>query len=63
MVEKSDEFDECMLNRQNFSYQNFALRKFLYCIFYSYNLPTSVRQDLSCNAGTWNLEVFSSDYP
>ena len=28
MVEKSDEFDECMLNRQNFSYQNFAVRKF-----------------------------------
>ena len=35
MVEKSDEFDECMLNRQNFSHQNFALGKFRdrYCIF------------------------------
>ena len=34
MVEKSDEFNERMLNRQNFSYQKFALRKFRYCIFY-----------------------------
>ena len=42
MVEKSDKFDECMLNRQNFSYQNFAFRKFRYCIFYSYNLLTWV---------------------
>ena len=33
MVEKFDEFDERMLNRQNFTYQNFALRKFPYCIF------------------------------
>ena len=39
-VEKSDEFDECMLNRQKFSYQNFALRKFQYCLFYGYNLLT-----------------------
>ena len=42
MVEKSDEFDEWMLNRQNFSYQNFALRNFRYCIFYGYNLLTWV---------------------
>ena len=39
-VEKSDEFDKCMLNRQNFSYQNFTLRKFRYYIFYGYNLLT-----------------------
>ena len=38
MVEKSDEFEECVLNRQNFLYQKFALRKFQYCIFYGYNL-------------------------
>ena len=31
-MEKSDEFDECMFNRQNFSHQNFALTKFWYCI-------------------------------
>ena len=37
-MEKSDKFDECMLNCQNFSYQNFALRKFQYSIFYGYNL-------------------------
>ena len=42
MVEKSDKFDECMLIRQKFSYQKFAFRKFRYCIFYSYNLLTSV---------------------
>ena len=36
MVEKSDEFDECMLNCQSFPYKNFALRKSWYCIFYSY---------------------------
>ena len=29
MVEKSDDFDEWMLNRQTFPYQNFALRIFL----------------------------------
>ena len=62
MVEKSDEFDECMLNCQNFSYQNFALRKFWYCIFYGYSLLTSVCQGLSCYFGTWNLEVLSSNY-
>ena len=26
---KSDEFDEWILNRQNFPYQNFALKTFL----------------------------------
>ena len=41
MVEKSDEFNECMLNRQNFPYQNFALRKFWYCIFYGYKANLS----------------------
>ena len=41
-MEKSDEFDKCMLNRQNFSYQNFARRKFWYYIFYGYNLLTRV---------------------
>ena len=46
-VETSDEFDECMLNRQNFSYQNFALRKFWYCIFYGYNLLTWVYHVMS----------------
>ena len=63
MVEKSDEFDECMLNRQNFSYQNFALRKFRYYIFYGYNLLTWVCQGLSRYAGAYNLEILSSDYP
>ena len=53
MVEKSDEFDECMLN-----HQNFALRKFQYCIFYDYNLLTLVCQGLSHYVGTWNLEYF-----
>ena len=33
-------FDEYMLNRQSFPYQNFALRKSQYCIFYGYNLLT-----------------------
>ena len=46
-AEKSDEFYECMLNRQNFSYQIFALKKFRYCLFYGYNLLTWVCQDLS----------------
>ena len=58
MVEKSDEFDECMLNHQFFSYQNFALRKFWYCIFYDYNLLTWVCQGLSSYVGTWNLKYF-----
>ena len=58
MVEKSDEFDECMLNCQNFSYQNFAFKKFWYCIFYGYNLLTRVCQDLSRYVGTWNPEYF-----
>ena len=44
MVEKSDKFDEYMLNHQNSSYQNFALRKFWHCIFYGYNLLTWVCQ-------------------
>ena len=34
MVEKSNKFDECMLNHQSFSYQNVTLRKSWYCIFY-----------------------------
>ena len=45
-VEKSDKFDECMLNCQNFSYQNFALRKFWYCIFYGYNLVCLLRHGI-----------------
>ena len=53
MVEKSDEFDKCMLNCQSFSYQNFTLRKSQYCIFYV--LLTWVCQDLSRYFGTWNL--------
>ena len=28
IMEKSDKFDEWMLNRQNFPYQNFALKNF-----------------------------------
>ena len=63
MVENSDEFDECMLNRQSFPYQNFALRKSRYGIFYGYNLLTWVCQDLSRYVGTRNVEVLSSDYP
>ena len=31
---KVTKFDECMLNRQSFPYENFALRKSQYCIFY-----------------------------
>ena len=59
-MEKSDKFDEYMLNRQNFPYQNFALRKSQYCIFYGYNLLTWVCHDLSCYVGTWNAEVLLS---
>ena len=51
-----------MLNRQSFPYQNFALRKSQYCIFYGYNLLTWVCQDLSCYVETWNVEVLSSNY-
>ena len=40
MVEKSDEFDECMFNHQNFSHQNFALRKISVLHIYGYNLLT-----------------------
>ena len=41
MVEKSDEFDEWMLNRQILIFlPKFALRKFRYCVFYGYNLLT-----------------------
>ena len=47
MAEKSDEFDKCMLNRQNLSYQNFALRKFRYCIFYGYHVLIWVCPGLS----------------
>ena len=38
-------FDEYMLNRQSFPYQNFALRNSRYGIFYGYNLLTWVCQD------------------
>ena len=64
MVEKSDEFDECLLYRQNFSYQNFALRKFWYCIFYGYNLRTNLSLS-GFNLSRWDMEsgVISSDYP
>ena len=54
-VEKSDKFDICMLNRQSFFYQNFALRKSRYCIFYGYNLLTWVCQDLSCYVRTYGI--------
>ena len=47
----------------SFPYQNFALRKSQYCIFYGYNLLTWVCQDLSCYVGTWNVEVLSFNYP
>ena len=47
MVEKSDEFEEFMLNCESFPYQYFVLRKSRYCIFYGYNLLTLVCQDLS----------------
>ena len=57
-MEKSDKFDECMLNRQNFSYQNFALRKFWYCIFYGYNLLTSVCQICHIVSGHGILKYF-----
>ena len=56
MMEKSDKFDKCMLNRQNFSYQNFALRKFRYCIFYGYNEFVTLCRGMESG-------VLSSDYP
>ena len=45
-------FDECTLNRQSFPYENFALRKSQYCIFYVRlftNLikPNSIRQSFA----------------
>ena len=56
MVEKSDKFDERMLNRQNFPYQNFAHRKFLMAIAYFTNL--------SCYVRTWNYEIIlDKKYP
>ena len=58
MVEKSDEFDKCMLNRQNFPYQNFALRNFSIAYFTVIICPGS-----SHYVGTWNPEVPSSNYP
>ena len=60
MVEKSDEFDEWILNRQSFPHQNFALGKFQYCILREaiaiglYNLLTL---SLSGHVGTWNFTV------
>ena len=33
-MEKFDEFDDSMLNRQGFPYQNFALRNSRYGMFY-----------------------------
>ena len=39
-VEKSDKYDELILNHQNFSHQNFTLRKLQYCIFNGYKLLT-----------------------
>ena len=53
MVERSDEFDEWMLNRQNFPYQNFVLKNICYCIFYGYNLLTGVCQGLLHYVGTY----------
>ena len=63
MVEKSDEFDECMLNRQNFSHQNFALTKFRYCIFYSYNLLTLSLSGSVTLCRDMESRVLSSYYP
>ena len=56
MVEKSDEFDECMFYHQSFPYQNFALRKSQHCILYGYDLLTWVCQGLSHYVGAWNVE-------
>ena len=58
MVEKSDKFDECMLNRQNFSYQNFSLRKFRYCIFTNLSLSGFVMLCQDMESG-----ILLSDYP
>ena len=63
MVEKSDEFDECMLNFQNFSYQNFAFRKFRYCIFYGYNFTTLSLLGFVTLCRDMESGVLSSDYP
>ena len=65
MVEKSDEFDECVLNRQSFPTKILHLAKKISVAYfmYGYNLLTWVCQDLSRYVGTWNLEVLLSDYP
>ena len=65
MVEKPDEFDECMLNHQSFPTKILHLAKKISIanFTYSYNLLTWVCQDMSLYVGTWNLEVLSSDYP
>ena len=55
-------FDEYMLNRQSFPYQNFALRKSQYCLFYGYNLLANLALS-RCYVGTWNVEELSSNYP
>ena len=59
MVEKSDEFDKWMLNRQNIPYQNFALKKFsiLHTVFYNYALLTWLCQGFSHYVETYNFEI------
>ena len=51
-VEKSDEFDECMLNHQNFPTKILHLENFGIAYFYGYNLLTRV-----CHVvAAWNLD-------
>ena len=54
MVEKSDEFDEWILNRQNFPYQNFALKIFVYTIYNYFEIRL---WSLSHYVGAWNFEA------
>ena len=60
-MEKSDEFDECMLNRQNFSTKILHLENF--DIAYFTVIINFTDLGLSRYVETWNLEVLSSDYP
>ena len=64
MVEKSDKFDECMLNRLSFPTKILNLENLgIAYVMYGYKLLTWVCQDLSHYVRTWKLEVISSDYP
>ena len=61
MVEKSDKFEECMLNRQNFPTKILHLENFSIAYFTIVFNFTDL--GLSNYVETWSLEVLSSDYP